>query len=201
MAHLEGIVVATVYPELVSRKVIVSEWIEGEKLAQSKPADIRALCSTFLNCYLIQLMETGLLHADPHPGNLMRTHDGKLVILDFGLMTEITPEHRVGLVEFISHLTIGDWDAIMTDMVTLGFMPPDMDEEARAHVGPVMKTMLGKMMEGGGLGKSGLNFTSLAFQLQGVSMNYQVRVMGERGKRRGEGRQGRSKGEQTSWKH
>lgn len=174
MAHLEGIVVATVYPELVSRKVIVSEWIEGEKLSQCKPADIRALCSTFLNCYLIQLMETGLLHADPHPGNLMRTTDGKLVILDFGLMTEITPEHRVGLVEFISHLTIGDWDAIMTDMVTLGFMPTDMDDEARAHVGPVMKTMLGKMMEGGGLGKSGLNFTSLAFQLQGVSMNYQL---------------------------
>lgn len=50
---------------------------------------IRALCSTLLNCYLIQLLETGLLHVDPHPGNLMRTHDGKLVILDFGLMTEV----------------------------------------------------------------------------------------------------------------
>lgn len=38
-----------------------------------------------------QLLETGFLHADPHPGNLMRTPDGKIVILDFGLMTEVRP--------------------------------------------------------------------------------------------------------------
>lgn len=57
--------VATVYPELTSRKVIVTEWVEGEKLNHSKAEDIRALCSTLLNCYLIQLLETGLLHADP----------------------------------------------------------------------------------------------------------------------------------------
>jgi predicted unusual protein kinase regulating ubiquinone biosynthesis (AarF/ABC1/UbiB family) len=49
-------------------KVIVSDWIDGDKLADSKTSDIKALCSTLLNCYLIQLLETGLLHADPHPG-------------------------------------------------------------------------------------------------------------------------------------
>lgn len=70
-------------------QVIVTQWIEGERLADSKSEDVRALCGTLLNCYLIQLLETGLLHADPHPGNLMRTPDGKIVILDFGLMTEV----------------------------------------------------------------------------------------------------------------
>jgi aarF domain-containing kinase len=35
------------------------------------------------------MMETGFFHADPHPGNLMRTSDGKLCVLDFGLMSEI----------------------------------------------------------------------------------------------------------------
>ena len=49
-------------------QVIVSEWIVGEKLSESKPSDIKALAGVFLNCYLSQLMETGLLHADPHPG-------------------------------------------------------------------------------------------------------------------------------------
>jgi len=41
----------------------------GEKLSESTAADVRQLCSTLLNCYLIQLLETGLLHADPHPGD------------------------------------------------------------------------------------------------------------------------------------
>ena len=37
----------------------------------------------------VQLLETGFLHADPHPGNLLRTPDGKICILDYGLMTQV----------------------------------------------------------------------------------------------------------------
>ena len=101
-------------------QIIVSDWVVAERLSECKSADLKALASTFLNCYLIQLMETGLLHADPHPGNLMRTADGKLVILDFGLMTEVNENQRIGLVEFIAHLTMEDWDSLFMDLVTLG---------------------------------------------------------------------------------
>ena len=62
----------------------------GEKLSESTAGDVRELCTTLLNCYLIQLLETGFLHADPHPGNLIRTPEGQICILDFGLMTEVT---------------------------------------------------------------------------------------------------------------
>ena len=72
-----------------NHQVIITEWVEGTRLADTQTSDVKNLCSTLLNCYLIQLLETGLLHADPHPGNLMRTPDGKIVILDFGLMTEV----------------------------------------------------------------------------------------------------------------
>ena len=61
----------------------------GEKLSESTAGDVRELCTTLLNCYLIQLLETGFLHADPHPGNLIRTPEGQICILDFGLMTEV----------------------------------------------------------------------------------------------------------------
>ena len=63
----------------------------GEKLSESTAGDVRELCTTLLNCYLIQLLETGFLHADPHPGNLIRTPEGQICILDFGLMTEVSP--------------------------------------------------------------------------------------------------------------
>ena len=68
--------------------------------------DVRQLCNTLLNCYLTQLLETGTLHADPHPGNLIRTPDGKICILDYGLMTDVTPQQSMALVEYISHLSV-----------------------------------------------------------------------------------------------
>lgn len=53
--------------------VVVAVHSAGEKLSESRASDIRELCNTLLSAYLIQLLDTGLLHADPHPGNLIRT--------------------------------------------------------------------------------------------------------------------------------
>lgn len=66
----------------------------GERLTDSKAADVRQLCDTLLSAYLIQLLDTGFLHADPHPGNLLRTPDGRVGILDHGLVTVGTPAQR-----------------------------------------------------------------------------------------------------------
>ncbi len=73
----------------VCEQTLSQAWCAGEKLSESRASDVRELCTTLLNAYLIQLLETGHLHADPHPGNLIRTPDGKICILDFGLMTEV----------------------------------------------------------------------------------------------------------------
>lgn len=70
-------------------QVLTTQWVEGEKLSESRSDDLLPLISTALNCYLVQLLESGFLHADPHPGNLLRTPDGRLCVLDFGLMTQV----------------------------------------------------------------------------------------------------------------
>lgn len=54
--------------------------------------------------YLTQLLDTGFFHADPHPGNMLRSPDGRLVVLDFGLMTVITENQKYGMIEAIAHL-------------------------------------------------------------------------------------------------
>lgn len=136
---LEGIVVADVYPELTTRRVIVTGWVVGEKLSNCKGEDVLSLCDTLLNCYLIQLLETGLLHADPHPGNLLRTPEGKICILDFGLMSEVDPDQRIHLVEYITHLMLEDWGGVTRDLVALGFLPPTMTFENVEDVKPVIE--------------------------------------------------------------
>lgn len=42
------------------------------------------------------------------------------MILDFGLMTEVTEDQRVALIEFIAHLTMEDWNSVSKDLVSLG---------------------------------------------------------------------------------
>ena len=59
-----------------------------------------------LNAYLTMLLDTGTLHCDPHPGNLLRTTDGKLCILDFGMCLEVPPDLQLSLLEFIANLQV-----------------------------------------------------------------------------------------------
>ncbi len=82
---------------------------------------------------------------------MLRTRDGKIVILDFGLMTEVTEDQRIALVEFIAHLTMEDWEGVSRDLASLGFMPDKMPEEAVAQIAPVMKMVMGQLVKGGGL--------------------------------------------------
>ena len=72
------IYVPVVYNEFTTRKVIVTEWVEGEKLASSSPDVIERLTKVGIECFLCQLLQTGYFHADPHPGNLLVTKNGKL---------------------------------------------------------------------------------------------------------------------------
>lgn len=94
-SHLEGVYVPKMYPELTTRKVLVMEWIDGVRLhtkgsseaaATYDLADEIRLVEVGVRCSLEQLLEYGFYHADPHPGNLLRTRDGKLAYLDFGMM-------------------------------------------------------------------------------------------------------------------
>ena len=85
---LPRVVVPKKYSKYTSWKVITIEWVEGEKLSQRKTNDVGELLNVGVMCYLKQLLDTGLFHANPHPGNMIRTPYGKLAILDFGLMTK-----------------------------------------------------------------------------------------------------------------
>ncbi len=63
-----------------------------------------------------------LIQTDPHPGNLLRTKDGKLCILDFGMTLETPPDLQYSLLEFIAHLTAEDYEQVPYDFVKLDFL-------------------------------------------------------------------------------
>ena len=72
----DKVYIPAVHGNLTTRKVLVTEWIEGEQLAKSPSDVINKLTPVGVECFLAQLLETGRFHADPHPGNLLVTKTG-----------------------------------------------------------------------------------------------------------------------------
>lgn len=168
---LPQVVVPKTFPEYTTRRVLVTGWIDGEKLSQSTADDVGSLVNVGVICYLKQLLDTGFFHADPHPGNLIRTPDGRLAVLDFGLMTQITEDQKYGMIEAISHLIHRDYPAIVEDFVVLDFIPEGVNLDP---IMPVLARVFDQALEGGGA--KGINFQELAADLAQITFEYPFRI-------------------------
>ncbi|KAK8945872.1 hypothetical protein KSP40_PGU009559 [Platanthera guangdongensis] len=168
---LPQVVVPKTYQRYTSRKVLTTQWIDGEKLSQSTENDVGALVKVGVICYLKQLLDTGFFHADPHPGNMIRTPDGKLAILDFGLVIKLTDDQKYGMIEAIAHLIHRDYDAIVKDFVKLDFIPEGVNLDP---ILPVLAKVFDQTLEGGGA--KNINFQELASDLAQITFDYPFRI-------------------------
>ena len=120
---LEAVCAPTVVEELVRDKLLVTEWVEGTRLDKDASPDVPRLCGVAINAYLTMLLDSGTLHCDPHPGNLLRTTDGRLCILDHGMTLTVPNDLQYALLELIAHINVEDYESIPQDFVNLGFTP------------------------------------------------------------------------------
>jgi len=148
------------FREFSSRTVLVQEWVDGVKLAdletetEAGKAEVLSLVRTLLQSYMYQFLDTGFLHADPHPGNFLVTPKGELCILDYGMMTEVSPDQRLAFVEYMAKLSARDYEDTLVDLVKLGFISQELydDPEKRALVAPAIADTLKVLYdEGGGM--------------------------------------------------
>jgi len=69
---------------------------------------------------------------EPHPGNLLRTPEGKLcILLDFGMVTRLSPDLQLTLIEHMAHLTSSDSAEVPRDLLLLGFVPEDKADASK----------------------------------------------------------------------
>jgi len=126
---LDAVCAPTVVTDLVRDRVLVTEWVEGTRLDRDASPDVPRLCGVAINAYLTMLLDTGVLHCDPHPGNLLRTTDGRLCILDWGMTLDVPQDLQYALLEFIAHINTEAYDQIPQDFVNLGFAPEGVTAE------------------------------------------------------------------------
>ena len=85
------------YPSLSSKRIITMDWVDGVHLPAYAASDIdqqqRDLVGQKIwDLFMYQIHELKFVHADPHPGNLLVTPEGKICMLDFGCMKKIPEE-------------------------------------------------------------------------------------------------------------
>ncbi|KAM1232901.1 hypothetical protein ACFX2J_002670 [Malus domestica] len=164
---IPDVLVPEMYLDYTTRRVLVMEWVEGQKLSEVNDL---YLVEVGTYCSFNQLLECGFYHADPHPGNLLRTFDGKLAYLDFGMMGEFNQKLRIGFIEASLHLVNRDFGALAKDFVTLGFIPPTADKEA------VTKALTGVFQNAVDKGVRNISFGDLLGDLGATMYKFKFRI-------------------------
>lgn len=173
--HIPEIYIPKIYWKYTGRRVLTMEWVEGTKLTniqeiQAKGIDATHLVDVGVQCSLRQLLEHGFFHADPHPGNLLATPDGKLAYLDFGMMSNIQPYQRYGLIEAVVHLVNRDFESLAKDYVKLDFLTPTTD---LTPIVPAFSEVFGNAL---GASVAELNFKSITDKMSEMMYEFPFRV-------------------------
>ncbi|MBW4505351.1 MAG: AarF/ABC1/UbiB kinase family protein [Scytonematopsis contorta HA4267-MV1] len=167
--------VPKIYWEYTNRRVLTMEWINGLKLTQIEELrdlgiDARRMVEVGVQCSLRQLLDHGFFHADPHPGNLLATYDGKLAYLDFGMMSQIQPAQRYGLIEAIVHVVNRDFEGLANDYVKLDFLSPETD------LTPIIPAFAKVFANAQGASVAEFNIKSITDDLSELMYEYPFRV-------------------------
>ena len=144
--------VATVWiPDVVSDlsgpAVLVTEHSSGGRIdeyARNFPDKAPALARAVAELLLHQVFESGLFHADPHPGNLFVLPDGRLCLHDFGAIGELDRATRDGLASLLDAVVRADARAVADAYLDLGLVGADVD---RASLETELATLLRRIHE------------------------------------------------------
>jgi len=128
--------VPQIYPEVSSKHVLVMERIEGlriDEFERIKQAgfNLRDISRHGAAAFFQMVFHDGFFHADPHPGNIFVLADGKIGLVDFGIMGRVTDENMQYFADTIVALVEHDFDKLAQEYMNMGFVPEDIVDVER----------------------------------------------------------------------
>ncbi|MEL6500404.1 MAG: AarF/ABC1/UbiB kinase family protein [Cyanobacteria bacterium J06623_1] len=167
--------VPVIYNEFCNHFVLTLEWIDGIKLTdlaklEAAGLDADNLVRIGVTSGLRQLLEYGFFHADPHPGNLFATLDGRMAYIDFGMMDQLSEAMKETIASAVVQLINRDYEALARDFVNLGFLTPDTDIRP---IIPALEIVLGNAV---GESVGDFNFKTITDEFSELMYEYPFRL-------------------------
>jgi predicted unusual protein kinase regulating ubiquinone biosynthesis (AarF/ABC1/UbiB family) len=127
------VLVPYIETDLTRKRVIVMEYMEGTRV--DSLASLMAeggitgheVVESVVEAYIQMMLVDGLFHADPHPGNLLVTDDGRLVLLDFGMVVRVETEMRRTLIRTAMAAVSRNSTGVINGFYELGIVEPGTD--------------------------------------------------------------------------
>jgi ubiquinone biosynthesis protein len=121
--------------DLSSARVLTMERVRGEKVTRISPlrrleTPLGELAADLVRAYLDQVFVHGLIHADPHPGNVILAEDGRLALLDLGMVAHVPPRLRDQLLKLVLAVVDGRGEQAAETFIHLSTRLEDFDEGA-----------------------------------------------------------------------
>jgi predicted unusual protein kinase regulating ubiquinone biosynthesis (AarF/ABC1/UbiB family) len=132
LSHDPTVVIPELIPEITSRHVLSMEYIPGTKITDIAALDAMGLdreriVSKVHRIFFKMLLKDSIFHADPHPGNISVTSEGKIILYDFGMVGRIDDDTRLKLVRLYLGLIEKDPVRAVNVLIDLGTLEPSVN--------------------------------------------------------------------------
>ncbi|HJL67740.1 MAG TPA: AarF/ABC1/UbiB kinase family protein, partial [Nitrosopumilus sp.] len=129
MKNQDNVIVPSVFDEYSSKNVLTMEYLPGIKVTnvdalEKKGIDREKLVIDVHKVFFTMLLKHSIFHADPHPGNISVTDDGKLILYDYGMVGRINNEIRFKLIRLYLALVEKNPSRVVNAMNELGMLTP-----------------------------------------------------------------------------
>ncbi|MBE9032620.1 AarF/ABC1/UbiB kinase family protein [filamentous cyanobacterium LEGE 11480] len=127
--------VPRIYWRYASPRTLTLEYLPGIKISHYEALDAagldrKELAASSARAYLMQILDAGFFHADPHPGNIAVSPEGQLIFYDFGMMGSIQTITREKMMGLFFGVAQKDAEQVITSLVDLGALTPTGDTGA-----------------------------------------------------------------------
>ena len=134
MANSPNVVVPSVYDDYSSKNVLTMEYLPGIKVTNVQALDEKGIDREQLvidvhKVFFTMLLKHSVFHADPHPGNISVTDDGKLILYDYGMVGRINNETRFKLIRLYLALVEKNPPRVVNAMIDLSMLTPGYNRE------------------------------------------------------------------------
>ncbi|CAO2146163.1 unnamed protein product [Urochloa humidicola] len=164
-----------VYKQLSGSRVLVMEWIDGIRCTDPQAIkeagiDVEGFLTVGVSAALRQLLEFGLFHGDPHPGNIFAMRDGRIAYVDFGNVAVLSQQNKQILIDAVVHAVNEDYAEMANDFTRLGFLASGTD------VAPIIPALESIWQNSAGKGLADFNFRIVTGKFNQLVYNYPIRI-------------------------